>query len=399
MVNMASSSEGANNLANMMREGGYEGLSENPMSLFRGGTATNYLLSAGERYVGRIFTGDASSVTELVARSGGVTAASAKKLMALITPLTMGVLGKRISQAPGSSELALLLSRQRDEIESAAPAGLARNLGLEPKVVSRPDRDVELEALDFPTHIEHSAEPTPASQQQRVEATAFTERPPAKPIPFPKAPAIVVERPAPEVPRLRGGGGLRWLPFVMLTFVAIALFGYLLSRSRAPRISNLAGRDISAATNTLANVALPGGVNLAVPQNSINYRLAAFLGDNSAAELPKTFVFDHLSFVSGSTQLTRDSDKTVKDLALILNAYPNSHVQLTGHTDGSRDPQRNQSLSLERANALKAMLVNNGVAADRISTQGLGPEESLGSNDTEEAKDQNRRTELTVTQK
>lgn len=192
---------------------------------------------------------------------------------------------------------------------------------------------------------------------------------------------------------------MRWLPFVLLILGALALLGYLLSRARAPRVGDLGSRAIPAATNTLARIPLPGGVNLSVPPGSINYQLANFLGDRSATDLPKTFVFDHLNFVTGSTQLTPDSDKTVSDLSQVLKAYPSSQVLLGGHTDNTGNPQTNQTLSLDRANTVKAMLVNDGVEANRISTQGFGQERPVASNDTEQGRAQNRRTELTVTQK
>jgi outer membrane protein OmpA-like peptidoglycan-associated protein len=382
MANMGSSSEGANNLSSMIREGAYGGLSENPMSLFRGGSATNYLLSAGQRNLGKIFAGNTSSVMELVSKSGGVSASSASKLTALITPLALGVLGKRTAtQGPGSSGLTELLSRQRDEITAAAPSGLSRILGFGPRAVPSPVRTVESEeVLDSPTHVEHFAEPTVSAPPRRVE------------------PPTYVERPAPVVAPPRTGGGARWLPFLLLILGAIALLGYLFSRARAPRVGDLGSRAVTTATNALARIPLPNGVNLSVPQGSINYRLANFLGDRSAT-LPRTFVFDHLNFVSGSTQLTTDSDKTVTDLAQVLQAYPSAQVQLTGHTDNTGNPQSNQALSLARANAVKNMLVNNGVASNRISTQGLGQERPIASNDTEQGRAQNRRTELTVTQK
>ncbi len=390
IANMASSSEGASNLTSMIRDGGYAGLTENPMSLFRGGSATNYLLSAGQRHLGRIFGANASSVTELVAKSSGVSASSASKLMSLITPLTLGVLGKRITgQGPGSSGVSELLSRQRDEITTAAPTGLSRILGFGPRAVPTPvtsDEPVtrvegEEEVLDSPTHIEHFTESTPVAERPRVEPTPFPERRP------------------PVVSQPRQGGGLRWLPFTLLLLGAIALLGYLLSRARAPRVGDLASRTANSATNALSRIPLPGGVNLSVPRGSINDQLASFLGDNSATGVPRTFVFDHLNFVSGSTELTPDSNKTVTDLAQVLKAYPNAQVQLSGFTDNTGDPQDNQTLSLNRASAVKAMLVGDGVAAQRISTQGYGQERPIASNDTEQGRAQNRRTELTVTAK
>lgn len=394
IANMASSSEGASNLTSMIREGGYGGLTENPMSLFRGGSATNYLLSAGQRHLGRIFGGNTSSVTELVAKSSGVSSSSASRLMSLITPLALGVLGKRVAgQGPGSLGMSELLTSQRDEISTAAPAGLSRILGFGPRAVPTPvtnvepvttrvEEEEEEEVLDTPpTHIEHFREPAPVAERPRVEPTPFPERRPT-----------VVAQP-------REGGGLRWLPFLLLLLGAIALLGYLLSRMRTPRVGDLASRTANSATNALSRVPLPGGVNLSVPRGSINDQLASFLGDRTAAGVPRTFVFDHLNFVSGSTELTADSNKTVSDLAQVLKAYPNAQVQLSGHTDSTGNPQDNQTLSLNRANAVKTMLVSDGVAADRISTQGYGQERPITSNDTEEGRAQNRRTELTVTQK
>jgi OmpA-OmpF porin, OOP family len=377
MANMASSSEGASTLSNMVREGGYGGLTDNPMSLFRGGTASNYLLSAGQRHLGRIFGGNATSVVELVAKSGGVSPSSATKLMALITPFILGVLGKRTAtQGAGASGVAEMLSRQRDEIATAAPAGLSRILGVGPRAVPASTTFEQEEILASPTHIEHFREPTPVAER----------------------PTAVIEQPAPAVAQPRGGG-VRWLPFALLLLAAIGLLGYLLSRARAPRVGTVVPRNVPVASNPLARIALPNGVNLSVPQGSISYQLASFLGDHSVTGVPKTFTFDHLNFVSGSTQLTADSDKTVSDLAQVLKAYPSSEVQLTGHTDNTGTPQSNQALSLDRANAVKALLANDGVAANRIATQGFGQERPVASNDTEQGRALNRRIELTVTQK
>ena len=366
VANMASSSDGASSLSTMIREGNYGGLVDNPISAFRGGSATNYLISAGHRHLGKIFGGDVSSVVDTVAKSSGVGASSATKLMALVTPLILGVLGKRTS-APGSASLADTLLRQKDEFDAAAPAGLSRILGPGPRAVPSATRTVERgAALDAPTHIEHFTEPT---------------------APVPE-----------ELRAVRTGGGLRWLPFLLLLLAVIGLLGWLLSRARAPHVGEVATRGINTATNALNNLSLPGGVNLSVPPGSINYNLARYLADPSASA-PRTFVFDHLNFDTGSAQLTPDSEKTVTDLAEVLKAYPNAAVQLTGHADSTGNPANNQTLSSNRADAVKDMLVRNGVGADRISTQGVGQERPLATNDTEQGRAENRATELTVTRK
>jgi OmpA-OmpF porin, OOP family len=373
VTNMASSSEGASSLTGMIREGNYGGLVENPMSVFRGGSATNYLISAGQRHLGKIFGNDLSSVVETVSKTSGTGTSSTTKLLALATPLILGVLGKRTS-TPGSPSLTDTLLRQKDDFEAAAPAGLSRILGLGPRAVTtttttRVERGTSPDA-PAPTHIEHFAEPTAA--------------PPA---PVPE-----------ELRTVRTGGGLRWLPFLLLLLAVIGLLGWLLSRARAPRVGELATHGVNTATNALNNLALPGGVNLNVAPGSINYNLARYLADPSAPT-PRTFVFDHLNFESGSTQLTGDSEKTVSDLAQVLKAYPNAAVQLTGHADSTGDPAANRTLSMNRANAVRDMLVTDGVGADRISTQGAGQEQPVATNDTAQGRAENRNTELTVTRK
>ena len=362
VANMASSSDGASSLSTMIREGNYGGLVDNPMSAFRGGSATNDLISAGQRHLGKIFGGDVSSVVDTVAKSSDIGASSATKLMALVTPLILGVLGKR-SSAPGSATLTDTLLRQKDDFEAAAPAGLARILGAGPRAVPSPTQTIEQGAvLDAPRQIEHLAEPsTPVPQELRA---------------------------------VRTGGGMRWLPFLLLVLAGISLLGWLLSRARAPQMGGVATHAINPATNTLNNLPLPGGVNLSVPPGSINYNLARFLADPSTAA-PRTFVFDHLNFERGSTQVTPDSQTAVSDLAQVLKAYPNAAIALTGQADNT-ETRGSRTLSLNRANSVKDMLVRSGVGPDRIATRGVAP---FASNETAQGRAQNPATELTVTRK
>jgi outer membrane protein OmpA-like peptidoglycan-associated protein len=161
------------------------------------------------------------------------------------------------------------------------------------------------------------------------------------------------------------------------------------------------GRTANVSTgvpSTLSTVTLPGGASISTPQGSINDQLAQYLG-NPSAQVPQTFVFDHLNFVSGTTQLTSESANTVNSLSTVLKAYPNAQIQLAGHTDNTGDPNANHVLSSQRADAVKASLVNSGVGGERISTTGYGQDKPIASNDTEEGKAQNRRLELTVIQK
>lgn len=76
--------------------------------------------------------------------------------------------------------------------------------------------------------------------------------------------------------------------------------------------------------------------------------------------------------------------------------YPNSNVQIIGHTDSDGDATYNQGLSERRANAVADILQANGVSYNRIRTIGQGENNPVASNLTPEGKSQNRRVEIVV---
>lgn len=362
LTNMVSSREGASGLAGLIRDGGYGAAAENVRSLFSGGSATSNMLSAGQQLLGKIFGNKSSAVTDLMAKSGGVSSSSATKLLSLVAPLTLGVLGKRAAaQGLDASGLANALLSEKSDIAAATPSGLSQILGGGPAAVPRAT-DAVTGRVAEPVHLE------------RVHAT--------------------------EEPVVTGGARpMRWLPLALAALAAVALLMFLRGRTARSNVDNISSQASSTAKDAVARIDLPGGATISVPKGTINYNLATFLAEKSATDLPKTFIFDHLNFDSASTRLTPESGATVNDLAVVLKAYPNAQVQLVGHTDNTGSPDANQSLSLDRANAVKGMLVNQGVAADRISTAGYGQDRPVASNDTETGRAQNRRLELNVTSK
>ena len=123
------------------------------------------------------------------------------------------------------------------------------------------------------------------------------------------------------------------------------------------------------------------------------------MADTADTNLPRTFVFDNLNFKFGTTQLTPESEQTVKDLIAILTAYPSTESQLEGHTDSVGDAAANKTLSQERADSVKSTMLAGGIDTARLSTMGHGQEKPTASNDTDEGRAQNRRLELVVVKK
>ena len=358
IVNMASTGEGGSTLTNLIRDGDYGAAAESVGSLFGGGKATNNMIGAGTQLLGKLFGNNTSSVTNEVAQAGGVKPASATKLMSLVAPLTLGVIGRRAAiQGIGFSGISSELLEHKSEIAAAAPSGISKILGTRPTLV--PSRFASEDELDAPTLIEHYSERTNYAAEPMVERKS-------------RAP---------------------WLR-VLLAILLAGLGLWLLLRGRGAHAPQL-----NAPAVDMSNINLPGGGNLLVPRGSMNDNLAAFLAGKTSGSLPKTFVFDHLNFESASTQLTSESRTTVNNLAQILRAYPNAHVQLVGHTDNTGTPDANQTLSEDRANAVKSMLVNQGVGADRIAATGYGQARPVAPNDAEEGRARNRRIELNVINK
>ena len=363
---MASSEHGASNLMGLVHNGGYTSALDNPTSFFGGGS-TQKMMGVGNQLIGSIFGNRGASISNEVARTSGIKPSSATSLMSLAAPLVMGVIGKHVAtHGLDAAGLSSMLSSQKNEFASALPSGMSKLIeGTGPMEVPRPVSTDSYRAA------------TPTETYKPTETTTIDTR---------------REAYAREPIRTEGSSK-KWM--FWLIPLALLLLGWMMFRGRTANVGTNVGTDV---TRTLSNITLPGGTNISIPQGSINYKLAQFLGDTSA-QPPQNFVFDHLNFVSGTTQLTPDSADTVNNLSSILKAYPNAQVQLSGYTDNTGDPNTNHTLSLQRADAVKNSLVSSGVGAERIATTGHGQDNPIASNDTDEGKAQNRRLELTVTQK
>ena len=77
--------------------------------------------------------------------------------------------------------------------------------------------------------------------------------------------------------------------------------------------------------------------------------------------------------------------------------YPKCKIEIHGHTCTMGKNDYNQKLSENRANAVKKALVARGIAEDRIKVFGFGESKPVASNDTEEGRKTNRRTEFIIT--
>jgi outer membrane protein OmpA-like peptidoglycan-associated protein len=114
-------------------------------------------------------------------------------------------------------------------------------------------------------------------------------------------------------------------------------------------------------------------------------------GNELIVTLPEAITFDTDStFVRGSLQ---------DDLAALagnLDEYPNSTIDVIGHTDSVGDASYNQNLSSRRAASVETILLNNGVSGNRIRAYGRGETEPVASNDSTSGRAANRRVEVVI---
>ena len=100
-------------------------------------------------------------------------------------------------------------------------------------------------------------------------------------------------------------------------------------------------------------------------------------------------------FDTGSDRIRPESSGTLKQIAGMLNEHAALRLTIEGHTDNVGNPASNQSLSENRARAVKDALVSlYGVSAERLESVGFGDTRPAGSNTTPEGRQNNRRVEL-----
>jgi outer membrane protein OmpA-like peptidoglycan-associated protein len=108
-------------------------------------------------------------------------------------------------------------------------------------------------------------------------------------------------------------------------------------------------------------------------------------------ELSKTILFD-----SGKYNFKEEHYQILVSITEILKEYPYSRFLVEGNADSEGTNEMNQTLSENRATAVKVYLVENGIQADRLQTIGFGETKPIGTNRTARGKAQNRRVEFSL---
>ena len=176
--------------------------------------------------------------------------------------------------------------------------------------------------------------------------------------------------------------------------------GILLGAGLGALIGNLAGGDTEA---TLTG-AVVGGVAGGLIGNELDKQeadLRSSLGDdrvkivNTGDRLIVTLPQDIL-FATDSFAVRPALMDDLRAVSRNLQAYPNSTVQVIGHTDNTGDAIYNQELSERRASSVANVLIGAGTPSSRIVTIGRGEDAPVASNLSPEGRALYRRVEIVI---
>ena len=96
------------------------------------------------------------------------------------------------------------------------------------------------------------------------------------------------------------------------------------------------------------------------------------------------------------SDLMANAKANIRQLVQSMNDNPDTDILVVGHTDNVGKASYNQGLSERRAASVKSYAVSQGLSANRIKTKGLGAQEPISSNETENGRAENRRVEIVI---
>lgn len=105
----------------------------------------------------------------------------------------------------------------------------------------------------------------------------------------------------------------------------------------------------------------------------------------------------NITFATNSSDISASFYSVLDSVALVLNEYNQTYVDVIGHTDSTGSNELNQRLSEDRASSVASYLRSRNVVPERILTRGMGPNSPIASNATAAGRAQNRRVEIILT--
>jgi outer membrane protein OmpA-like peptidoglycan-associated protein len=115
-------------------------------------------------------------------------------------------------------------------------------------------------------------------------------------------------------------------------------------------------------------------------------------GDNIILNMP-----GNVTFATDSSNISADFYPVLDSVALVINEFEKTYIDINGHTDSTGAESYNQTLSEARASSVARYLESQKVVPQRIITRGMGESQPIADNDTREGRALNRRVEIILT--
>ena len=162
--------------------------------------------------------------------------------------------------------------------------------------------------------------------------------------------------------------------------------------------SNSSTRPLAAVAGAAVGAAIGGAIGTSLDRQAADLRAqtSGNIGVVNAGDRLVVTMPQDLLFATDSSSLRPDLQADLRAVAGNLLQYPNSRIEVIGHTDNTGDAGYNRSLSQRRAGAVSSVLVGAGVPSGRIVTIGQGEDMPIASNLTAQGRAQNRRVEIII---
>lgn len=348
-----------------------------------------YPSSGGAQNLAAAFLGDrAGGITEVVAKTSGMSSSSAHRVMAALLPLAAGVLGKEVTSRGLSAEGLSDLFRSQKEKFYAIPGAsmIAGAIGM-PAAIGK-------YVPELTTNKVISDRPAPDYRAGEYVRSVPVQK---EPVGFAKEPNHSRSR-------------RWWIPAAAaagaLAIAALAFGTHKTNEERraeipaspvpeaipnpvpaAPALRPVAPEEPTSRTTT-TGAELPTSARADMPKGSLEEHFGA-------KSVPDKLTLEDVTFDFATANLNTGKE-TIEKVAVLMKQHPSSTLRVEGHTDSVGREDANEALSLERAAAVKKMLVADGVDAKRIEAVGMGERTPVAPNDTAEGRAKNRRIDAVI---
>ena len=205
---------------------------------------------------------------------------------------------------------------------------------------------------------------------------------------------------------------IRHLPFILVLFSIIGSGCSSMNRSQkgavigaggGAAIGGVIGRSLGNTAMGVIIGATVGGATGAVIGRKMDKQaeeMKKVLGDAEVKRVGEGIVVEFkekILFAYDKSDLSGNSKSSLDKLTNVLQRYPDTNIEIIGHTDNKGSDDYNQGLSERRAGSVAVYIRSKNISSNRITTKGMGESDPKVANDTDNGRAENRRVEFVIT--